>query len=74
MKLKEMKLLNLDKDIIMEQIYSFVKSYVTAFITIAYFADINGIDVYTLPFLISSAKASGLVVVRNLYKLLTEKE
>ena len=74
MDLRDSKLFNMDLEIVKEQVYSFAKSYVTAFVTIAYFADTNGIDVFTLAFLAGSAKASALVVIRNLYKLLTEKE
>lgn len=74
MNLRDSKLFNMDMDVVKEQVYSFVKSYVTAFVTIAYFADTNGIDIFTLTFLAGSAKASALVVIRNFYKLLTEKE
>ena len=74
MDLRDKKIFNMNWEIVKEQVYSFVKSYVTAFVTIAYFADSNGIDIFTVSFAIGSAKASALVVIRNLYKLLTEKE
>lgn len=64
----------MDLEIVKEQIYSFIKSYLTALLTIAYFADANGIDIFTVGFIVSSAKASLLVVIRNVYKLVTEKE
>lgn len=72
--MKNTKIFNVDNEIIKEQLYSFVKSYFAAFLTIVYFADANGIDIFTLDFLISSAKASTLVIMRNLYKLVTEKK
>lgn len=74
MDLRDKKIFNMNWEIVKEQVYSFVKSYVTAFVTIAYFADANGIDIFTLTFLAESSKASALVVIRNIYKLITEKE
>lgn len=55
-----------------QQIYSFIKTYITLFIGIVVFADSQGIDVFTLAFLVSSTKASLLSFLRTVYKLATE--
>ena len=54
-------------------VYSFVKTFVAAFIAIAYFADQQGQDIFNTVFLIGACKASVIVVIRNVYKLITEK-
>ena len=56
-----------------QHIYSFLKTYATVFIGICLFADSNGTDIFTVAFLIASSKASFIAVLRNFYKLLTEK-
>lgn len=55
------------------QIYSFVKTFVAAFLAIALYANQEGIDVFTLAFIIPAMKSSTIVVLRNVYKLVTEK-
>jgi len=55
------------------QIYSFLKTYCTVFLGILFFADSNGVDIFAAAFLISAAKASFISVLRNVYKILTEK-
>lgn len=55
-----------------QHVYSFIKTYVTVFLGIALFADSQGVDIFTLAFLVSSAKASFLSVLRTAYKLATE--
>lgn len=55
-----------------QHIYSFIKTYITVFIGIIVFADAQGIDVFTTAFLVSSAKASMLSVLRTAYKIATE--
>lgn len=74
LKLENKKIMNFDVEVLKEQVYSFVKSFFFAFITIAYFADMNGIDIFTLSFLVGSLKASSLMVLRNIYKVVTEKK
>lgn len=54
-------------------IYSFIKTYATVFIGICLFADQQGTDIFTVAFMLASAKASFIAVLRNFYKLLTEK-
>lgn len=55
-----------------QQIYSFIKTYITLLLGIVVFADSQGIDIFTSAFLVSSMKASLLAVLRNAYKLATE--
>lgn len=55
------------------QLYSFAKTFVVAFLAIALFADQQGQDIFTVIFAVEAIKASALVIIRNLYKLLTEK-
>jgi hypothetical protein len=54
------------------QVYSFVKTFIVAFLAIAVFADSQNQDIFNTFFLIGALKASTLVVIRNIYKLLTE--
>mgnify|MGYP006921324670 CR=1 FL=1 len=62
----------MSKEQIKTQVYSFLKTYITVFIGIALFADQQGVDIFSIAFLISASKASLLSVIRNIYKLLTE--
>ena len=62
-----------NKDDIIAQIYSFVKTYSTVFLGIMLFASGEGKDVFEISFLIVTAKASSIAVFRNIYKILTEK-
>lgn len=57
-----------------QQIYSFIKTYITVFIGIIIFAHENGVDIFNFGFILSSASASFISVLRNIYKLLTEQK
>lgn len=58
-----------------QQIYSFVKTYVVVFLTLYLFGiDDQGKEMFDLLFIGSVAKYSLLSSVRNIYKLLTEKQ
>lgn len=58
-----------------QQIYSFVKTYAIVFITLfLYGIDNEGKDMFDIIFIGEIAKYSLLSVIRNIYKLLTEKK
>lgn len=59
-------------EVIKKHVYSFVKSYVVAFLAIAFYANDTGVDVFTMAFLVPAAKSSLLVALRNVYKFITE--
>lgn len=59
-------------ELIKKHAYSFAKTYVAAFLAIAFFADGQGVDVFTVAFLIPAAKASLITSLRNVYKFVTE--
>lgn len=58
--------------VIQKHVYSFVKSYVVAFLAIAFYANDTGVDVFATAFLVPAAKSSLLVALRNVYKFFTE--
>lgn len=63
----------LNKKELKTQIYSFLKTYLTVFLGIMLFASGEGKEVFEISFLIITAKASLIAVLRNIYKILTEK-
>lgn len=57
-----------------EHVYSFLKTYFTAFLTVyLYGVEQQGKDPLDLAFIIIVAKFALISVLRNLYKYLTEK-
>lgn len=64
-----MKTLN---ELLKKHVPSFLKTYVAAFLAIMFFADNQGVDVFTIAFLIPAAKASLITSLRNVYKFVTE--
>lgn len=63
----------MNKETFNRHAYSFAKTFVTAFLAIAFFADQQGQDIFTVAFLATASKASLIAVMRNVYKLLSEK-
>jgi len=55
-----------------QQIYSFLKTYITVLLAIIVFADQSGVDIFTSAFIVSAVKASTISVIRNVYKAITE--
>lgn len=53
--------------------YSFLKTYITVFLTLYLYGVENGKDMFDLFFIAEAAKFSLLSVIRNVYKMLTEK-
>lgn len=64
--------MNTFKELLKKHVPSFLKTYIAAFLAIMFFADSQGIDVFTLAFLIPASKASLLTSLRNVYKFVTE--
>lgn len=56
-----------------EQIYSFVKTYFTVFLALYLYGIENGKEMFDTIFILEIAKVSLLSVIRNIYKILTEK-
>jgi len=73
-KKNNMKLKKKQKELIYRHCYSFVKTFLTVFLAF-YLAGIseNGKKLFDLAFIGFCAKWSVISVLRNLYKLLTEK-
>ena len=63
----------MNKEKIKMHLYSFAKTYFTVLLGIIFFADNQGVDVFTWVFMLSAMKSSLIAVLRNVYKLLTEK-
>jgi len=67
------------KDKFLKHIHSFVKTYITVFLTLYLkeTMDINeigaNVDIFSLAIIIPAAKWALLSVLRNVYKLLNEK-
>lgn len=61
------------KDPIGIQIYSFVKTYVVVFGGIYFFGIDEGKDPYSWAFVLETARFSLISVIRNIWKLATEK-
>jgi len=56
------------------QIYSFVKTYVVAFLTLYFYGiDQQGKEPFDWSFISTCASFSLIVVLRNIWKLMTEK-
>jgi hypothetical protein len=62
----------MNKELLKQHLYSFLKTYITVFLAIVIYADQSGTDVFTLAFLFPALKSSLLAVIRTVYKLLTE--
>lgn len=56
------------------QLYSFAKTYITVFLGLYLYGVEGGKDMFDLIFIGEIAKFSLLSVIRNIYKLLTEKK
>lgn len=61
------------KQLILMHVYSFSKTFITVFIGVWIFGVEQKQDVWSVSFLLADAQASLVSVVRNVYKLLTEK-
>lgn len=61
-----------NKEIIIKHAKSFLKTYVSAFLAIMFFADSQGQDVFAVAFALPAAKASLITALRNVYKFVTE--
>lgn len=65
--------INMNREKVKAHLYSFAKTYVTVLLGIMYFSDRQGVDVFTLVFLVPAMKSSLIATLRNVYKILTEK-
>ena len=65
--------MKVNKEKIKMHAYSFAKTYFTVLLGIMFFADNQGVDVLTMAFMVPAMKSSFISVLRNIYKLLTEK-
>lgn len=59
-------------ELVVKHLTSFAKTYIAAFLAIAFFADGQGVDVFTVAFIVPAAKASLITALRNVYKFFTE--
>lgn len=63
----------MNKETLLTHAYSFAKTFVTVFLGIYIFGLEQNQEVFTTAFLLSASKASLASVIRNIYKLITEK-